>query len=247
MDLSNKVAIVTGGASGIGYHISLTLAKNGATVVINYNRSAEKANQLVKEINSFGGNALAIQADVSKYADAQKLVDETVETFGTINILVNNAGITADNLILRMTEEQFDSVVNTNLKGVWNMIKAASKTILKSGYGRIVNISSVSGVLGNAGQSNYSAAKAGVLGLTKSIAKEFASRGVTVNAVAPGFIESDMTDKLNDTQKEAWLSMIPLGRFGTKQEIADVVCFLACSLGAYITGHTLSVDGGLVM
>lgn len=247
MDLSNKVAIVTGGASGIGYFISLTLAKYGASVVINYNSSADKANQLVKEINSFGGNALAVQADVSKLKDAEKLVNVTLETFGTINILVNNAGITADNLILRMTEEQFDSVINTNLKGVWNMIKSSSKTLLKSGYGRIINISSVSGILGNAGQSNYSAAKAGILGLTKAVAKEFASRGVTVNAVAPGFIESDMTDKLNDTQKQTWLSMIPIGRFGTKQEIADVVAFLASQYGAYITGHTLSVDGGLVM
>jgi len=247
MDLSNKVAIVTGGASGIGRAISLSLAKHGANVVINYNRSADKANALVAEIEAFGGKAVAVQADVSQYHDAEKLMQTALDTFGTLNILVNNAGITDDALILRMSEQQFDNVINTNLKGVWNMTKVAAKTLLKSGYGRVINISSVSGVLGNAGQSNYSAAKAGVIGMTKAVAKEFAARGVTVNAVAPGFIESDMTDKLNDEQKQAWQAMIPLKRFGKKEEIAEVVTFLASDLGAYITGHTLEVDGGLVM
>ncbi|MBN2864989.1 MAG: 3-oxoacyl-[acyl-carrier-protein] reductase [Thiotrichales bacterium] len=247
MDLSNKVAIVTGGASGIGRAISLSLAKHGANVVINYNRSADKANALVAEIEAFGGKAVAVQADVSQYQDAEKLMQTALDTFGTLNILVNNAGITDDALILRMSEQQFDNVINTNLKGVWNMTKVAAKTLLKSGYGRVINISSVSGVLGNAGQSNYSAAKAGVIGMTKAVAKEFAARGVTVNAVAPGFIESDMTDKLNDEQKQAWQAMIPLKRFGKKEEIAEVVTFLASDLGAYITGHTLEVDGGLVM
>ncbi len=247
MDLSNKVAIVTGGASGIGRAISLSLAKHGANVVVNYNRSADKANALVTEIESFGGKAVAVQADVSQYQDAEKLMQTALDTFGTLNILVNNAGITDDALILRMSEQQFDNVINTNLKGVWNMTKVAAKTLLKSGYGRVINISSVSGVLGNAGQSNYSAAKAGVIGMTKAVAKEFAARGVTVNAVAPGFIESDMTDKLNDEQKQAWQAMIPLKRFGKKEEIAEVVTFLASELGAYITGHTLEVDGGLVM
>ena len=247
MDLSNKVAIVTGGASGIGRAISLSLAKHGANVVINYNRSADKANALVAEIEAFGGKAVAVQADVSQYQDAEKLMQSALDTFGTLNILVNNAGITDDALILRMSEQQFDNVINTNLKGVWNMTKVAAKTLLKSGYGRVINISSVSGVLGNAGQSNYSAAKAGVIGMTKAVAKEFAARGVTVNAVAPGFIESDMTDKLNDEQKQAWQAMIPLKRFGKKEEIAEVVTFLASDLGAYITGHTLEVDGGLVM
>jgi len=247
MDLSNKVAIVTGGASGIGRAISLSLAKHGANVVVNYNRSADKANALVAEIEAFGGKAVAVQADVSQYHDAEKLMQTALDTFGTLNILVNNAGITDDALILRMSEQQFDNVINTNLKGVWNMTKVAAKTLLKSGYGRVINISSVSGVLGNAGQSNYSAAKAGVIGMTKAVAKEFAARGVTVNAVAPGFIESDMTDKLNDEQKQAWQAMIPLKRFGKKEEIAEVVTFLASDLGAYITGHTLEVDGGLVM
>lgn len=247
MDLSNKVAIVTGGASGIGKAISLTLAKYGASIVINYNRSADKANNLVEEIKALGGKAVAIQADVSSLKDAEKLMQAALEHFGTLNILVNNAGITDDSLILRMQEHQFDSVISTNLKGVWNMTKVSAKTLLKSGYGRIINISSVSGVLGNAGQTNYSAAKAGVIGLTKASAKEFASRSVTVNAVAPGFIESDMTDKLSDDVKQVWLGMIPLKRFGKKEEIAEVVAFLASELGAYITGHTLEVDGGLVM
>lgn len=247
MDLSNKVAIITGGASGIGRAITLSLASYGASVVINYNTSAAKADALVEEITKNGGKAIAVKADVARFEEAEALLNETLNTFGTLNILVNNAGITDDALILRMQESQFDRVINTNLKGVWNMTKVVAKTILKSGYGRIINISSVSGVLGNAGQTNYSAAKAGVIGLTKASAKEFASRGVTVNAVAPGFIESDMTDKLSGDIKDAWLNMIPLKRFGMQKEVAEVVSFLASEKGAYITGHTLEVDGGLVM
>lgn len=247
MDLLNKVAIVTGGASGIGKAITEALAERGATVVINYNSSEAKAMALVNSIIEKGGKAMAVQADVSKYEDAEKLVNKALEAYGTINILVNNAGITNDALLLRMQEHQFDSVINTNLKGVWNMTKLTAKTILKAGYGRVINISSVSGVLGNAGQTNYSAAKAGVIGLTKATAKEFASRGVTVNAIAPGFIESDMTLKLTEDVRKAWLDMIPLKRFGQAKEVADVVCFLASEQGAYITGHTLEVDGGLVM
>jgi len=247
MDLKNKVAIVTGGAAGIGRVISLELAKNGAIVVINYNRSEKAASNLVEEIRSFGGTALAIQADISSYKDAEKLVAQTIDHFGTLNILVNNAGITDDALILRMQEEQFDRVINTNLKGVWNMCKNAAKPLLKSGYGRIINISSVSGILGNAGQSNYSAAKAGVIGMTKSLAREFSSRGVTVNAIAPGFIETEMTEKLSSEIRDAWKNQIPLKRFGQAQEVAYSVLFLASEKAAYITGHTLEVDGGLVM
>jgi 3-oxoacyl-[acyl-carrier protein] reductase len=247
MDLSNKVAIITGGAAGIGRAITKTLASYGAKVVINYNRSAEAAESLQKEIESNGGEALIVQADISKFADAEKLVAAAIERFGTINILVNNAGITDDALILRMNETQFDRVIDTNLKGVWNVTKHAAKTLLKSGYGRIINISSVSGVLGNAGQTNYSAAKAGVIGLTKALAREFASREVTVNAVAPGFIETDMTRKLSDEIRNQWQAQIPLKRFGQDTEVAEVVAFLASPLGAYITGHTLEVDGGLVM
>ncbi len=247
MDLSNKVAIITGGAAGIGRAITKTLAAYGAKVVINYNRSAEAAESLKQEIEAAGGEALIVQADISKFVDAEKLVAATIERFGTINILVNNAGITDDALILRMSENQFDRVIDTNLKGVWNVTKNAAKTLLKSGYGRVINISSVSGVLGNAGQTNYSAAKAGVIGLTKALAREFASREVTVNAVAPGFIETDMTRKLSDDVRNQWQAQIPLKRFGQDTEVAEVVAFLASPLGAYITGHTLEVDGGLVM
>ncbi|MBU1094647.1 MAG: 3-oxoacyl-[acyl-carrier-protein] reductase [Firmicutes bacterium] len=247
MDLTNKVALITGGASGIGRFITLELAKRGVKVVLNYNRSAEAAVSLIHEIEAFGGHAFAIQADVSNYQDAEKLVIKTIEQFGTINIVVNNAGITDDALLLRMQENQFDRVIDTNLKGVWNVCKHAAKPLMKSGYGRIINISSVSGVMGNAGQSNYSAAKAGVIGLTKSLAREFASRAVTVNAIAPGFIETEMTKKLSAEVTEVWKNQIPLKRFGQAQEVAYAVAFLASEEAAYITGHTLEVDGGLVM
>ncbi len=247
MDLQNKVVIVTGGAQGIGRSISLELARRGALVVINYNRSVDQAHSLLSEIEAMGQKALAVQADISSYQGAELLVSKAIETFGTLHIVVNNAGITDDALILRMQEEQFDRVIQTNLKGVWNMCKHAAKTLMKSGYGRIINISSVSGVMGNAGQSNYSAAKAGVIGLTKALAREFAGRGVTVNAIAPGFIETDMTKKLPQEVVEQWQKQIPLKRFGDAQEIAYAVCFLASEEAAYITGHTLEVDGGLVM
>jgi len=247
MDLANKVALITGGASGIGRSITLELAKRGVKVVLNYNRSIEAAQSLIKEIESFGGSAFAVQADVSNYLDAEKLVLRTIEHFGTLNIVVNNAGITDDALLLRMQENQFDRVIDTNLKGVWNICKHAAKPLMKSGYGRIINISSVSGVMGNAGQSNYSAAKAGVIGLTKSLAREFASRAVTVNAIAPGFIETEMTKKLSDEISETWKNQIPLKRFGQAKEVAYAVAFLASEEAAYITGHTLEVDGGLVM
>jgi 3-oxoacyl-[acyl-carrier protein] reductase len=247
MDLSNKIALVTGGASGIGRTISLELAKKHATVIVNYNRSREAADLLVQEIESMGGVALAVQADVSHYQDAERLIKTIIERFGVLHIVVNNAGITDDGLILRMTEEQFDRVIATNLKGVWNVCKHASKPLLKSGYGRLINISSVSGVLGNAGQSNYSSAKAGVIGLTKALAREFASRNVTVNAIAPGFIETDMTKKLPEDAVKAWAEQIPLKRFGKPEDVAHAVVFLASEEASYITGHTLEVDGGLVM
>lgn len=247
MDLSNKVAIVTGGASGIGQAITLCLVSYGAKVVINYHQSESKAMELVDLITKQGGQAIAVKADVSKFADAEYLMAETIKAFGKLNILVNNAGITEDALIVRMQEDQFDRVINTNLKGVWNMTKVASRVLLKSDYGRIINISSVSGVLGNIGQTNYSAAKAGVIGLTKATAREFATKGITVNAVAPGFIASHMTDRLSDEVKSAWLNMIPLKRFGKASEVAEVVAFLASNHGGYITGHTLEIDGGLVM
>ncbi len=247
MDLKNKVALVTGGASGIGRTISLELAKKGAIVFVNYNKSQDKAKSLIEEIESFGGKAYHFQADVSKYEDAKNLIDFIVSKENTLNIVVNNAGITDDALILRMTEEQFDHVIETNLKGVWNICKHSAKVLLKSGYGRLINISSVSGVMGNAGQSNYSSAKAGVIGMTKALAREFASRGVTVNAIAPGFIETEMTKKLSEEMIKTWADQIPLKRFGRPEDVAHAVLFLASEEASYITGHTLEVDGGLVM
>lgn len=247
MDLKNRVALVTGGASGIGKTISLELARKGATVFINYNKSQDKALALIQEIEAFGGKAFAYQADVSKFDDAKNLIEYIVSKEGTLNIVVNNAGITDDALLLRMTEDQFDHVIETNLKGVWNICKHSAKVLLKSGYGRLINISSVSGVMGNAGQSNYSSAKAGVIGMTKALAREFASRGVTVNAIAPGFIETDMTKKLPEEAIKAWSDQIPLKRFGRPEDVAYAVLFLASEEASYITGHTLEVDGGLVM
>ncbi|MDY0294453.1 MAG: 3-oxoacyl-[acyl-carrier-protein] reductase [Acholeplasmataceae bacterium] len=247
MDLSNKIALVTGGASGIGRTISLALAKCGATVIVNYNQSKEKAESLIEEINNLGQKAMAFQANIAHYEEAKKLIDDILNQFGQLNIVVNNAGITDDALILRMTEEQFDRVIDTNLKGVWNISKHSAKSLLKSGYGRLINISSVSGVLGNAGQSNYSSAKAGIIGMTKALAREFAGRNVTVNCVAPGFIETDMTKKLSEDVIKAWADQIPLKRFGKPQDVAHAVCFLASEEASYITGHTLEVDGGLVM
>lgn len=247
MDLKNRVAIVTGGASGIGRYISLELAKQGCQIVVNYHHSMDKANSLIKEIEDMGIKAIAVQANIGLFDEAKKLVDAAKDTFGQIDILVNNAGITSDQLMLRMKEEQFDQVIHTNLKGVWNMCKHSARHILKSSHGRIINISSVSGVAGNAGQSNYSASKAGVIGLTKTLAKEFASRMVTVNAIAPGFIETNMTDQLDEQTKRSILELTALKRFGQPEEVAYVVHFLASDKAAYITGQTLVVDGGMVI
>ena len=247
MSLSNRIALVTGGASGIGRYISLELAKQGATVIVNYNTSKDKAQTLITEIETLGGKADAFQANVAVFNEAKQLIDNIIERYGKLDIIVNNAGITDDQLILRMREDQFDRVIDTNLKGVWNICKHAAKPLLKSEAGRIINISSVSGILGNAGQSNYSAAKAGVIGLTKALAREFAARHVTVNAIAPGFIETDMTKKLPEEAVKAWADQIPLKRFGSPSDVAHAVTFLASDEASYITGHTLMVDGGLVM
>ncbi len=247
MSLSNRIALVTGGASGIGRYISLELAKQGATVIVNYNTSKDKAQTLISEIETMGGKADAFQANVAVFDEAKQLIDNIIERYGKLDIVVNNAGITDDQLILRMREDQFDNVIDTNLKGVWNICKHAAKPLLKSEAGRIINISSVSGILGNAGQSNYSAAKAGVIGLTKALAREFAARHVTVNAIAPGFIETDMTKKLPEEAVKAWADQIPLKRFGSPSDVAHAVTFLASDEASYITGHTLMVDGGLVM
>ncbi len=247
MDLQNKVALVTGGASGIGEAITRMLAHHHAKVVINYNHSEQKAKALVQEIERNGGKAIAIQADISIFDEAKRLVFEAVQAFGKLDIVVNNAGITDDSLILRMSENQFDRVVDTNLKGVWHICKHAARPLLKSTNGRLINITSVSGITGNVGQSNYSAAKAGVIGLTKTLAREFASRHVTVNAIAPGFIETKMTARLNEEVKQAFLQTIPLKRFGTPDEVAHAVLFLASDDASYITGQVLSINGGMVI
>lgn len=245
--LSGKVALVTGGARGIGRAISSELAKNGATVIINYNGSEQRANELVKEIGEAGGKAEAFKCNVSDYAETEAMVKAIIEKFGKVDILVNNAGITKDNLIMRMGEEDFDKVIDTNLKGAFNTIKHLSKNFLKLRGGKIINISSVSGVMGNAGQANYAASKAGLIGLTKSIARELGSRNVCVNAIAPGFVETDMTAALPGEALEAAKQNIPLGRLGQVEDIANAVVFLASDKANYITGQVLCVDGGMAM
>lgn len=247
MELKDKIAVVTGASRGIGRQIALTLALEGATVIVNYNGSEEKARQVVAEIEGNNGRAEAVRCDVSKFDEAKELIDYVVKTYGRLDILVNNAGITRDQLLLKMTEADFDSVLDTNLKGTFHCIKHASKQMLKQKSGRIINMSSVSGVMGNMGQANYSASKAGVIGLTKAAARELATRGITVNAIAPGFIDTEMTAVLSDSVKETVTGQIPMKKFGTTQNIADAAAFLASERAAYITGQVLCVDGGMAM
>lgn len=246
-ETSQKVAIVTGGATGIGLAIAEQLAQDGFTIVVNYNASVEAANALVNAITSKGGLALAVQADLSKVSEAEKLIQVTLEKFQRLDVLVNNAGVTDDTLMLRMSETQFDKVITTNLKGVWAMCKYALKPLMQSGNGRIINIASVAGMMGNIGQANYAAAKAGVIGLSKTLAREMASRQLTVNVVAPGFIETRMTAGLSQAIKDAAITMIPLKRFGQPSDIAHMVSFLASPKAQYITGQTFVVDGGMTM
>ena len=245
--LTGKIALVPGAGRGIGREIAKTLAANHAFVIVNYNGSKEAAEQTVAEIKEAGGDAVACQCNVSDYEACGQMTDALIKEYKHIDILVNNAGITRDGLLMRMSEEDFDAVVATNLKGTFNTIRHLSRYFLKQRAGKIVNISSVSGVLGNAGQANYSASKAGVIGLTKSVARELASRGINVNAVAPGFVTTDMTDAMTDSAKEAVLSQIPLGRPGSTKDIADAVLFLASPNSDYITGQVLSVDGGMAI
>lgn len=245
--LSGKNALVTGASRGIGRAIALELAGRGAHVVVNYNGSKDLAEQTVTAIREAGGSAGAFQCDVSDYGACAAMVTELIGSLGHIDILVNNAGITRDGLLMKMSEADFDAVLDTNLKGCFHTIRHLSRYFLKQRSGKIINISSVSGVLGNAGQANYSASKAGVIGLTKAAARELASRGINVNAVAPGFVETDMTDALSDWQKEALLGQIPLGRAGRAEDIAKTVAFLASDDAAYITGQVLSVDGGMAI
>lgn len=245
--MEGKVALVTGGSRGIGKAIALELAKGGATVVINYNGSQDKAMDLKQEIEGRGGRVEIYQCNVSDFAKCEELVQGIVKQFGSLDILVNNAGITKDGLLMKMSEEDFDKVVDVNLKGAFNTIRFASRQMLKQKSGRIINLSSVVGVAGNAGQANYASSKAGIIGLTKAAAKELASRGITVNAIAPGFIETDMTDALPEKVKEATVSQIPLGRFGRPQDVARLAAFLASEASGYITGQVIHVDGGMVM
>ena len=245
--LEGKIALVTGASRGIGRQIALTLAAQGAAVIVNYNGSAAKAEEVVEEIEKAGGKAEAIQCNVSDFESCKSMMEDIVSRYGRLDILVNNAGITRDNLIMKMSEEDFDAVIQTNLKGVFNCIKHISRQMIKQKAGRIINISSVSGVLGNAGQANYCSAKAGVIGLTKCMARELASRGITVNAVAPGFIRTDMTDVLKDNVKEAIIATIPMKTFGETEDVANTVAFLASDAARYITGQVISVDGGMAM
>lgn len=245
MLLENKTAIVTGSAKGIGKGIATEFAKQGATVVINYCGSKEAALKTVEEIKAFGGKAIPYQADISDYEMSKKMMDDIIKEYGAIDILVNNAGITRDNLILRMSESEFDDVIRTNLKGTFNCIKHVTKYMLKNKSGKIINISSISGVNGIAGQANYSASKAGIIGFTKSFAKEMSSKGININAIAPGFIETDMTKVLNDKYVEEIVNTIPSKRVGRPEDIAKAALFLASDMSDYITGQTLMVDGGL--
>ncbi|KHE70979.1 3-oxoacyl-[acyl-carrier-protein] reductase [Halobacillus sp. BBL2006] len=245
--LQDQVALVTGASRGIGRAIALELASKGAKVAVNYAGSEDKAESVVQEIKENGGVAIKIQANVASEDDVKRMVKTVVDEFGRLDILVNNAGITKDNLLMRMKVEEFDSVIDTNLKGVFLCTKGVTRQMMKQKYGRIINVASIVGVSGNPGQANYVAAKAGVIGLTKSNAKELASRNIQVNAVAPGYIATDMTEALTEEQREQMMALIPLKRLGEGQDVARVVRFLASEDSAYMTGQTLHVDGGMVM
>lgn len=243
--LTGKVALVTGASRGIGSAIAKSLAREGAFVIVNYNGSKEKAEAVVSEIKAAGGDGVSVQCDVSDFTACGAMIENCIKEYGHIDILVNNAGITRDNLLMKMSEEDFDAVLNTNLKGAFNTIRHMSRYFLKQRAGSIINISSVSGVIGNAGQANYSASKAGVIGLTKSVARELSKRGITCNAVAPGFIETEMTEQMPESAKEAVKQQIPLQRTGKVEDIAETVTFLASEKASYITGQVISVDGGM--
>lgn len=247
MRLDNKVALITGASRGIGKAIATKFSQLGAVVVVNYSGSTDEALKLVESIESNKGKALALKADVSKKEDVEIMFERIKEVYGSIDILINNAGITKDGLLVRMAESDWDKVVSVNLKGAFNCTKEASKVMIKNRSGKIVNISSVVGLTGNAGQSNYAAAKAGIIGFTKSIAKELAPRGINVNAIAPGFIETDMTSKLTDQMKLKILSSIPLGKYGSVEDVANLASFLVSDLSSYITGQVFNVDGGMVL
>jgi 3-oxoacyl-[acyl-carrier protein] reductase len=246
-DLTGKVALVTGGSRGIGRAIALALAGQGAAVGVNYVSNAAAADEVVQQITACGGRAIAVQGDVSKGEDAKRIVEETQKAFDGLHILVNNAGLTADDLILRMTEDEWDRVMAVNLRGAYLCTKAALRPMIRQRWGRIISITSVAGLVGNPGQANYAAAKAGLIGFTKSVAKEVASRNVTANAIAPGLVETEMTANLTQGQEQAVLQIVPLGRAAKPEEIAPAAVFLASDEARYITGSVLAIDGGLVM
>lgn len=245
--LTDKIALVTGGSRGIGAAIAKALAKEGAAVVINYNGSGERAKAVAEEIKVSGGKAEIYQCNVADFDACGEMIKTLIQKYGRIDILVNNAGITKDGLLVKMTEEDFDAVINTNLKGAFHTIRHMSRYFLKQKSGKIINISSVSGIMGNAGQANYSASKAGIIGLTKSAARELASRGINVNAIAPGFIATDMTDSMPKEAREKMIEKIPLNRIGGPEEIADLAVFLASDKADYITGQVFAVDGGMTI
>ncbi|WP_432400636.1 3-oxoacyl-[acyl-carrier-protein] reductase [Wukongibacter sp. M2B1] len=247
MRLEGKTAIVTGGSRGIGKAIALNLAEKGANVVVNYTSSPDKAALVVEEIKTMGREALAIKADVSNSEDVNNLIKEVGNHFTSIDILVNNAGITRDTLLIRMKDDDWDKVIDINLKGTYLCTKLVAKKMMKQRSGRIINITSVIGIMGNAGQANYAASKAGVIGFTKSVARELASRGINVNAVAPGFIQTEMTDKLSEEVVESYTKSIPLGKLGEAKDVANVVAFLCSEEASYLTGQVINVDGGMLM
>ncbi len=245
--MTGRTALVTGAGRGIGREIALTLAREGVDIAVNYNSSEEAARETAEQIKAMGRRAVLLPCDVSDFKASGEMVLRAVEYLGGLDILVNNAGITKDNLLLRMTEEEFDVVLDTNLKGCFHLIRHAAKVMVKQRYGRILNLSSISGVLGNGGQANYSASKAGIIGLTKTAARELASRNITVNAIAPGFIDTEMTKSLSEKVKETILAQIPMGRFGSTKDIAEMAAFLVSDRAAYITGQVIQINGGMAM
>lgn len=245
--MTGRVCVVTGASRGIGRSVAVALAERGGSVVVNYAGREADAQETVRLVESVGGQAVLAQGDVSVQEDAERIVEVAVHSFGRLDVLVNNAGITRDTLLIRMKEADWDAVLDINLKGSFNMIKAAARPMMKNRYGRIINVSSVVGVVGNAGQANYVAAKAGLIGLTKSVAKELAPRNITVNAVAPGFIQTEMTEQLGSDWEQKMLEQIPLGKLGTPDQVAKVIRFLASDEADYITGQVINIDGGMVM
>ncbi len=245
--MSNSVVLITGASHGIGQQLALSFAQNGYDVIINYAKSEAAAQEVSQQCQSYGVKTLVIGCDVSDYAAVGNMIQKAIETFGKIDVLINNSGITKDGLILRMKEQDFDEVISVNLKGTFNTVSHVSKHMLKAKSGRIINMASVIGILGNAGQANYAASKGGIIAFTKSLAREFASRGITVNAIAPGFIQTKMTDVLSEEVKTNILKQIPLGRFGTVEDIANCALFIASEKASYISGQVIQVDGGMAM